>query len=206
MVYLSRSAYFALALTGSVLAAEQTLPEKPTQPANPAAVSAQPESPAQAVQAARPPPPQPEPRSASEAPHHGFGHKLLFYLPNRIFDTLDIVRARVRLGPGMALGLRITKATDVFMGAYKTFYLGLPGPRLAPRPPWPGGLESRSGLAASMADKTVSDPDSGPNYASTEIGAGVQAVLAGAEVGVDPGEVFDLVFGLLFIDFREDDL
>ncbi len=137
---------------------------------------------------------------------YGVGHKLLLYIPNRIFDVFDIVRARVRLGPGLAFGTRVTKYTDLFLGAYTTVYLGLPGPRQVPRVPWPGGIESRSGLAASVADATTTSYDSNPRYSPTEIGCGAQAVLAGAEVGVDPAEVFDLALGLLFIDFREDDL
>ena len=144
----------------------------------------------------------PEPRTT----RHGFGHTLLLYIPNRLFDVLDIVRARVRVGPGMAVDFRVTKLTDVFLGAYKSFYIGLPGPRQVPRVPWPGGIESRSGLAASVADGTVTSYDSDPRYAVTEIGAGAQVILVGAEVGVDPAEVFDLVLGLFTIDFREDDL
>lgn len=146
------------------------------------------------------------PAPAPQASHHGFGHTLLLYIPNRIFDVFDVVRARVRLGPGVAVGFRVTKWTDVFLGAYKSVYLGLPGPRQVPRVPWPGGIESRSGLAASVADATVTSYDSDPRYAATEVGVGVQAILVGAEVGVDPAEVFDLVLGFLFIDFREDDL
>jgi len=137
---------------------------------------------------------------------YGVGHKLLYYIPNRIFDVLDLVRARVRLGPGFAIGTRVTKYTDLFLGSYTSVYLGLPGPRQVPRVPWPGGIESRSGLAASVADATTTSYNANPRYSVTEIGLGLQAILVGAEVGVDPAEVFDLAFGFLFIDFREDDL
>jgi hypothetical protein len=151
---------------------------------------------------AAPTPQQP----AAETPHRGFGHKLLCYIPNRIFDVFDIVRARARLGPGMAVGARVTKYTDLFLGSYASVYLGLPGPRQTPRIPWPGGLESRSGLAASVADGTVTSYKANPRYSATEAGLGLQLILVGAEVGVDPLEVFDFAFGVLFIDFREDDL
>jgi hypothetical protein len=178
--------------------AEQAQPANPPQPVSPppqaAGVVAQR---GQAAPAAAQPP---------QAASHGFGHKLLCYIPNRIFDVFDIVRARVRIGPGLAVGARVTKYTDIFMGAYKSFYIGLPGPRQVPRVPWPGGIESRSGLAASVADETVTSYDANPRYSSTEAGLGLQAVLVGAEVGVDAAELFDLAFGLLFIDFREDDL
>ncbi len=144
--------------------------------------------------------------AAPPTARQGFGHTLLLYLPNRVFDVLDIVRARVRLGPGIAIGFRVTKLTDLFLGSYASVYLGLPGPRQEPQLPRLAGLESRSGLAASVADATVTSYASDPYYAVTEIGAGVQAILVGAEAGVDPAEVFDLVFGVLTIDFRGDDL
>lgn len=141
-----------------------------------------------------------------QATRHGFGHTLLYYIPNRIFDVFDIVRARVRVGPGFALGFRVTKLTDIFLGSYVSAYLGMPGPRQSPHVPWLFGTESRSGLAAGLADSTVTSYESNPRYSDTEIGAGAQIVLAGAEVGVDAAEVFDLALGLFTIDFRGDDL
>jgi hypothetical protein len=141
-----------------------------------------------------------------QATCHGVGHKLLFYVPNRIFDVLDIVRARVRVGPGLAVGARVTKLTDIFLGSYAAVFVGLPGPRQAPCVPWPAGIESRTGLAASVADATVTTKESNPRYADTEVGLGAHVVVLGAEVGVDPVEAFDLVIGLLFLDPRGDDL
>ncbi len=145
----------------------------------------------------------------STTPHatrHGVGHTVLFYIPNRVFDVLDIVRARVRLGPGLAVGARVTKLTDVFLGGYNSVFFGLPGPRQAPKVPVPFGPEARSGVAVSVADATVTDYDANPRYADTEVGAGVHVAIIGAEVGVDPAEVFDLLFGIFLIDFREDDM
>ena len=179
--------FSVVALFGTAIAAEAPQKQLPTAPA----ASEQKNAP---------------PAAAPKAAHHGVGHKILLYLPNRIFDVLDIVRARVRLGPGFAIDARVTKYTDVFLGAYKSIYVGLPGPRQIPRIPWPGGIESRSGLAAGVADDTKTSYDSNPRYSSTEAGLGTQLVLVGAEVGVDAAEIFDFALGLLFIDFREDDL
>ena len=62
------------------------------------------------------------------------------------------------------------------------------------------------GLGHPVADATTTSYNANPRYSVTEVGLGLQAILVGAEVGVDPAEVFDLAFGFLFIDFREDDL
>ena len=45
---------------------------------------------------------EPAPQEKTEA--KGLGHRLLFYLPNRVLDLLNVVRARVRIGPGLAVG------------------------------------------------------------------------------------------------------
>jgi hypothetical protein len=70
---------------------------------------------------------------------HSAGHKVLMYIPNRIFDLLDIVRARLRLGPGLAVGVRLTEPLSAYLGAYGSLYGGLPGPRLEPKLPMPFG-------------------------------------------------------------------
>jgi hypothetical protein len=41
----------------------------------------------------------------------GIGRRLLFYIPNRIFDVFDLVRARVRVGR-LAVGVRATELAD----------------------------------------------------------------------------------------------
>src|SRR5262245_39031928 len=54
--------------------------------------------------------PQTQSQPAEEPePEYSFGHKLLWYIPNRISDVLDIVRARVRVGPGLEVGARVTE-------------------------------------------------------------------------------------------------
>jgi hypothetical protein len=139
-----------------------------------------------------------------EKSQHGFGHKLLFYLPNRILDMFDFARLRLRVGPGFAVGARVTKPISFFMGGYSSVYAGLPGPRLEPTVKLPVGLENYAGIGVSVADATTGG-DFGPNYSSTEIGAGFQLLILGIDVGVDPYEVLDLAAGFLFIDLRGDD-
>ena len=108
-----------------------------------------------------------------ESKHHGAWHTALLYIPNRIFDVLDIVRARVRVGPGIAVGARATEYADVFAGTYASIFVGIPGPRGEPEINWPFGLESNTGVEVSVADATTGAGAS-PNYGDFEFGVGLQ--------------------------------
>jgi hypothetical protein len=140
--------------------------------------------------------------SETESAGKSFGHRLLFYIPNRIFDIFDVARARLRVGPGFAVDARVTKYGDLYAGAYGSLFVGIHGPRLEPRIPWPIGLESRAGIeATSVADLATE----GPTYGYGEVGAGFQAAIVGIDVGIDPAEILDLVLGFFFIDLTGDD-
>ena len=136
---------------------------------------------------------------------HGILHKVGMYIPNRVLDLLDVVRLRVRVGPGTAVDVRVTNLAAAFVGTYATVYAGLPGPRNRPTPKLPVGIESRSGVQASIADVTA-EGGVGPDYGPAEIGFGVQILVVGADAGVEPLELLDLVTGLFLIDLRADDL
>jgi hypothetical protein len=131
-----------------------------------------------------------------------FGHRLLFYIPNRIFDIFDVARARVRVGPGFAIDARVTRYGDLYAGGYSTLFIGLHGPRTEPSIPWPVGFESRAGIkATSVADAA----SKGPSYGYGEFGVGFQAAILGIDIGVDPIEILDLLLGFFFIDLTGDD-
>lgn len=132
------------------------------------------------------------------------GAKLLLYIPNRVLDLLDMVRIRLRVGPGLALDLRATEAADLFVGTYGSVYAGLPGPRMRRMPVLPVGLESRTGVEVSVADVSTG-LGVGPDYSPTEIGAGVQLLIVGADVGFDPMEIVDFIGGFFLWDPRRDD-
>lgn len=151
-------------------------------------------------------PPAPEPEKVVKPySSRGAGWAVLMYLPNRINDVFDIVRARLRLGPGAAIGARATTPFKFYVGSYSSVWAGLPGPRQEAKPIIPGGLESYNGVALSMAEGTF-DGGMNPNYSPTEIGVTAHALIVGADVDVDPVEVFDLLAGFFFIDLRGDDL
>ena len=152
--------------------------------------------------------PQAEPDDGEDAVENeekrkSWTRRIVFYLPNRVLDVLDIARARARLGPGLAGNVRATRPASAFAGFYSSVYLGLPGPRGRGRslPRSPVGIESRAGVQLGPADVTAAVPE----YTWTEVGLGAQLLLAGADVGFDPWEVVDLVAGFFFLDPREDD-
>jgi hypothetical protein len=142
------------------------------------------------------------PPAVATAPSRG--HRLLWYLPNRFLDLADIVRARVRIGPGLAVNLRFTRWATLYAGEYHAVYLGLPGPRQAPAWPVPAGLEQEKGLSLLGVDATDSLAHE-PGYSDTEFTAGAHLLLVGAEAGFDPVEAADFFLGFFMLDPRRDD-
>jgi len=130
---------------------------------------------------------------------------ILLYIPNRIFDLLDVVRARLRVGPGFALDLRATEFADVYLGAYTSIFVGIPGPRGEPEINWPFGIESLAGAELSVADASTG-AGTDPGYGTFEFGIGLQALIVGVDVGVDPWEAVDFLAGILTLDPVGDDL
>jgi hypothetical protein len=128
---------------------------------------------------------------------------LLAYLPNRLFDVLDLVRLRARVGPGVAVRARATEQIDVGIGSYASLFAGLPGPRCEVEVPLPVGLETYSGVEL-VGDAEVSGGYS-PEYAPTEIGVSAHVAVVGVDFGVDPVEVADLLAGFVLLDLRADD-
>lgn len=147
-----------------------------------------------------PGPPQGEPEE-----RHGPGHAILMWLPNRVFDVLDVVRARVRVGPGWTLSARATELIDVNLGAHTTVFAGLRGPRGAPRIPWPFGIENFAGVEVSVLDGTQERNEHAPRYGLAEFGVGFQVLIVGVDVGVDVFEVGDFLVGIVFFDPMDDD-
>ena len=136
---------------------------------------------------------------------HGLGHKLLYYIPNRALDLMDMLRLRLRVGPGLSAGVRATERLAFFGGQHKTAYAGLPGPRAPKKFVSPVGLESYKGLVFAGVDAT-DDTDHPPGYSQTEMTIGVQALVVGVDAGTDFVEIADFITGLILIDLRKDDL
>ena len=138
-------------------------------------------------------------------PRPSWGQRILYYAPNRVMDFMDMFRARLRLGPGLAVNLRMTDYGAFYYGKYNTVYVGLPGPRAPHRMRLPVGKESLNGIVLAGVDATDDTPH-GPEYGAAEADVGVQLLVVGAEAGVDAVEFIDFLAGLVFLDPRDDDV
>jgi hypothetical protein len=147
----------------------------------------------------------PIPPEKTETKSKSFGHRVLFWIPNRAFDVLDLVRLRVRVGPGFTLGVRATELVDVNLGAHATLFAGVHGPRNTPQIPWPVGPETYAGIELSVADAGSDEDRFGPQYGPMEVGFGTHLALIGFDVGVEPYDALDLVLGILTFDPKGDD-
>jgi len=123
------------------------------------------------------------------------------YVPNRVFDLMDIFRVRLRVGPGISAGVRATRPLSAYLGLHSTVFAGLPGPRGAREIPWPVGFDLRSGAQASVADVSKG----APYYDPLEVGLEVQPLIVGVNVGIGVFEILDFAAGLLCIDLQHDD-
>jgi len=128
-------------------------------------------------------------------------HPILMYLPNRLFDLLDIFRIRVRVGPGISAGVRATTPVSAFVGFHSTLFVGLHGPRGKAEIPWPAGIENRGGAQASVVDMSTKET----YYDPLEIGLEAQPLIVGFNIGIGVFEVLDFATGFLFIDLQRDD-
>jgi len=128
---------------------------------------------------------------------------LVKYGPNRVLDVLDVVRLRVRVGPGRSFGARAGEPFEYFRGSYRTLFVGLPGPRSGPLPRLPAGLEARAVRDPEGEGAQLSWGD--PGYGRRECALGFQAGVLGLDLGVDPLQILDFAFGLIALDPLDDD-
>ena len=127
---------------------------------------------------------------------------IVCYIPNRVFDLMDIVRFRVRVGPGISAGVRATRPLSAFVGFHSSAFIGLPGPRGSKKLPLPVGLDLRAGAQVSVADASSGTP----YYDPLEVGFETQLFLPGLNVGIGVFEIFRFLYRLwYFIDLQDDD-
>jgi hypothetical protein len=154
-----------------------------------------------------------------------FGRRLIFYIPDRLFDALDVLSFDVHFGLGAFANVHATRAVQagagvrskVGMGPHFQRSLGL-------------AAESEMGVAAlglgvqtfagSMfgTSGTITGGDSlaGLHLPKSNlyqeyrdywaVGADVTAGFVGVAADIHLMQIFDFIGGLLFIDFARDDL
>lgn len=136
---------------------------------------------------------------------HGFWTKLVWYVPNRVLDVLDLVRLRVAIGPGVDAGVRFTDAASIYGGHSRTIWVGLPGERSPGELPHLAGATQKKGIALMGVDATDLQPNP-PRYDPSELGVQLHLGIAGVEAGVVPLEFVDLIHGIFGKDSAGDDL
>jgi hypothetical protein len=145
---------------------------------------------------------EPPKRSAPVSPV-SLTKKILLYLPNRLFDLTDVVRLRVRAGPGWAVGARVTRFAPFFIGDYQASWVGMPGPRGRASVPLPVGLDAARGVG--FGPVGTGSGSQAPDYGAGEIGALVHVYMLGFDVGFDPVELVDFFAGFAGYDISHDD-
>lgn len=132
-------------------------------------------------------------------------HQVLLYLPNRVFDFLDIFRIKARLGPGFDVGLQITEPVRLYAGGHSAVFIGIPGPRTERTIPIPIGAEAKAGGALSVLDG-ITEKNTGSKKTYSEINAELQLILIGLDIGIDPLEIADFFTGFICMEVVEDDV
>ena len=143
---------------------------------------------------------------AEDEERDGLVHTLIFYIPNRIFDVFDIVRAHARLGPGFGIGGQITRMIGAHADWFTSVWIGLPGPRLEPKLPIPFGTDSAVRASVTFFSEVGLGLGGDRSYGYGEVELEAQVALIGADVGIDVWEFVDLVLGLITLDPVGDDM
>ena len=145
------------------------------------------------------PPPAPAPQAA---PYNGqsTGNSLvdivLYYVPNRVLDAIDIARVNIGIGCGFGFNIRATELAEIGYGQYSTTRFGMKG-RVMPvydEKIDEGGI----GFLGWVNGCLQRDP--------SEVGADLHLGVIGAQAAVSLVEVVDFVAGFALIDLQGDDL
>jgi hypothetical protein len=125
---------------------------------------------------------------------------ILLYVPNRVLDVLDIVRAGVSVGPGIGVDLTATEALNVTLMTRASVGLGYQTLRHSP-------IEAAS-YAMIGVGPLEADAEAGLEWYRSpgDIRVEFHVLLVGAHVAVEAFEIFDLAAGFIFLDPKEDDL
>lgn len=125
---------------------------------------------------------------------------ILLYVPNRVIDAFDIVRAGVSVGPGIGVDLTATEWLNATLMAKASVGVGYQTLRHLP-------VEAAAyTMVGAGPVKLAADPGLDWYRSSGEFRVEVHAVIVGAHAVVEPFEIFDLLAGFLFFDPLDDDI
>ena len=120
----------------------------------------------------------------------------LLYIPNRIFDLMDIFRINIGIGPGGGINLRATKLVQAGIESYHTVRCGIKRRRVGI--PY---FEDMNGFGVGPVYLKAGNPD----RQFTEVGLTFHALFIGAEAAISLEEIADFFLGFFLIDFKKDD-
>jgi hypothetical protein len=122
--------------------------------------------------------------------------QVLFYIPNRALDLIDIARVSVGVGPGFNANVRATELATVAAGQYETTRFGMKGRTL---PVFEENIdEGGVGFLGYVNGRLQRDP--------SEVGADLHLGIVGAQVAASLAEAADFLAGIILIDLQKDDL
>lgn len=125
-----------------------------------------------------------------------FLDQVLFYIPNRALDLVDIGRLSIGVGPGFDANIRATELATVGLGQYETTRFGMKGRTL---PVYEENIdEGGVGFLGYVNGKLQRDP--------SEIGGDLHVGVVGVQAAASLAEAADFLAGLILIDLQKDDL
>jgi hypothetical protein len=123
-------------------------------------------------------------------------HVILYYVPNRVLDFVDIFRVNVGVGCGWGINVRLTELLEAGVGQYETTRFGMKGRVL---PVYEENInEGGIAILGYVNGCLQRDP--------TEIGADLHIAVIGAQAAVSLAEAADFITGIVLIDLQDDDL
>lgn len=129
---------------------------------------------------------------------HSTVHNVFMYLPNRLLDLVDIVKADLGIGPSYGGVIRVTRYGQIGYRQFDSWSLrlGLHGrqsPLFLEKVPESGFITNFHGTVQRRVDEF-------------EIGAGADIGIAGAYLSVSPDQLVDFFGGIFGFDPLDDDL
>ena len=134
-------------------------------------------------------------RAVPVKPEPTLGHKILWYVPNRVCDLIDTVRVNVGYGPGFGANVHIADVAEVGAANYESQGAALQKRKLQS---YEANVQEGGAKLISMQKGTLMQRD------PSEVGVEAHA-LVGAGAGVSLSEVVDFGVGFITADPSGDD-